>query len=306
MGDGQRMTRETEMQDQAAKLRIMATAQANGGAGMLSKEANGIGRQRHVHSMPYALRSTPVRTIAITSGKGGVGKTNITANLGLAIAAQNKRVGIIDADLGLGNIDVILKLKPRYNMEHVIAGKRTLEEIFIRGPAGLMIIPASSGTLSMANLPDLNRDKLIKDLIQCILDFDIMFIDTGAGMSNIVVDFTLAAKEIIVITTPEPTAIIDAYAMIKVISQHRKTDIGIIVNMVQTDHQAREVADRIIIAARRHINAKAHFMGHILTDTAVSDAIFAQQPLIFKYPTSEAAQCINTLADKILANGKRI
>lgn len=305
MGDGQGMTGETEMQDQAAKLRIMATAQANSGVGMSNKEANGIG-QRHMSSMPYALRSTPVRTIAITSGKGGVGKTNITANLGLAIAAQNKRVGIIDADLGLGNIDVILKLKPKYNMEHVIAGKRTLKEIFIKGPAGLIIIPASSGTLSMANLPDLNRDKLIKDLIQCTLDFDIMFIDTGAGMSNIVVDFTLAAKEIIVITTPEPTAIIDAYAMIKVISQHRKTDIGIIVNMVQTDHQAREVADRIIIAARRHINAKAHFMGHILTDSAVSDAIFAQQPLVFKYPTSDAAQCINTLADKILANGKRI
>ncbi len=305
MGDEQRMTGETEMQDQAAKLRIMATAQANSGAGMSNKEANGIG-QRHIHSMPYALRSTPVRTIAITSGKGGVGKTNITANLGLAIAAQNKRVGIIDADLGLANIDVILKLKPRYNMEHVIAGKRTLEEIFIKGPAGLMIIPASSGTLSMANLPALNRDKLIKDLIQCTLDFDIMFIDTGAGMSNIVVDFTLAAKEIIVITTPEPTAITNAYAMIKVISQHRKADIGIIVNMVQTNTQAREVADRIIIAARRHINAKAHFMGHILTDTAVSDAIFAQQPLIFKYPTSDAAQCINVLANRILANGNRI
>lgn len=305
MGDGQGMTGETEMQDQAAKLRIMATAQANSGVGMSNKEANGIG-QRHMSSMPYALRSTPVRTIAITSGKGGVGKTNITANLGLAIAAQNKRVGIIDADLGLGNIDVILKLKPKYNMEHVIAGKRTLKEIFIKGPAGLIIIPASSGTLSMANLPDLNRDKLIKDLIQCTLDFDIMFIDTGAGMSNIVVDFTLAAKEIIVITTPEPTAITNAYAMIKVISQHRKADIGIIVNMVQTNHQAREVADRIIIAARRHINAKAHFMGHILTDSAVSDAIFAQQPLVFKYPTSDAAQCINILADKILANGKRI
>lgn len=305
MGDEQRMSGETEMQDQAAKLRIMATAQANSGAGMSNKEANGIG-QRHIHSMPYALRSTPVRTIAITSGKGGVGKTNITVNLGLAIAAQNKRVGIIDADLGLANIDVILKLKPRYNMEHVIAGKRTLEEIFVRGPAGLMIIPASSGTLSMANLPDLDRDKLIKDLIQCTLDFDIMFIDTGAGMSNIVVDFTLAAKEIIVITTPEPTAITNAYAMIKVISQHRKADIGIIVNMVQTNHQAREVADRIIIAARRHINAKAHFMGHILTDTAVSDAIFAQQPLIFKYPTSDAAQCINVLANRILANGNRI
>ena len=305
MGDEQRMTGETEMQDQAAKLRIMATAQANSGAGMSNKEANGIG-QRHIHSMPYALRSTPVRTIAITSGKGGVGKTNITANLGLAIAAQNKRVGIIDADLGLANIDVILKLKPRYNMEHVIAGKRTLEEIFIKGPAGLMIIPASSDTLSMANLPALDRDKLIKDLIQCTLDFDIMFIDTGAGMSNIVVDFTLAAKEIIVITTPEPTAITNAYAMIKVISQHRKADIGIIVNMVQTNTQAREVADRIIIAARRHINAKAHFMGHILTDTAVSDAIFAQQPLIFKYPTSDAAQCINVLANRILANGNRI
>jgi flagellar biosynthesis protein FlhG len=256
--------------------------------------------------MPYALRSTPVRTIAVTSGKGGVGKTNITANLGLAIAAQNKRVGIIDADLGLANIDVILKLKPKYNMEHVIAGKRTLEEIFIKGPAGLIIIPASSGTLSMANLPDLNRDKLIRDLIQCTLGFDIMFIDTGAGMSNIVVDFALAAKEIIVITTPEPTAITDAYAMIKVISQQRKINIGIIVNMVQTDHQAQEVAGRIIIAARQHINAKAYFMGYILADDAVSNAIFAQQPLIFKYPTSGAAQCINTLAERIIANEKYI
>jgi len=299
------MTKEAEMQDQAAKLRMMAKSQSDGDADILGKAAKDT-EQGPVNSVPQALITTPVRTIAVTSGKGGVGKTNITANLGIAIAAQNKRVGLIDADLGLANIDVILKLKPRYNIEHVIAGKRKLEEIFVRGPAGLMIIPASSGTLSMANLPDLNRDKLIKDLIQCTLGFDIMFIDTGAGMSNIVVDFALAAKEIIVITTPEPTAIMDAYAMIKVISQHRKTDIGIIVNMVKTDHQAREVAARIIVAARRHINAQAHFMGYILSDAAVSNAIFAQQPLIFKYPTSGAAQCINILAEKILADEKYI
>jgi flagellar biosynthesis protein FlhG len=305
MGDGRRTTGEANMQDQAAKLRMMAASQTNDEMGICGGEANET-EQGLVGSMPNALRSTPVRTIAVTSGKGGVGKTNITANLGIAIAAQNKRVGLIDADLGLANIDVILKLKPKYNIEHVIAGKRKLEEIFIRGPAGLMVIPASSGTLSMANLPDLNRDRLIKDLIQCTLDFDIMFIDTGAGMSNVVVDFALAAKEVIVITTPEPTAITDAYAMIKVISRQRKTDIGIVVNMAKTDYQAREVAARIIIAARRYINAQAHFMGYILTDDAVADAIFAQQPLIFKYPTSGAAQCINILADKILANEKHI
>ncbi|MFC1714113.1 MinD/ParA family protein [Candidatus Poribacteria bacterium] len=285
------------MYDQATRLRMIAESQEEIQPGATMRPGVPLFQRANI---PY-----PVRTIAITSGKGGVGKTNIAANLGIAIAAQNKRVGIIDADLGLANIDVILKLKPRYNIEHVIAGRKTMEDIFVSGPAGLTIIPAGSGRLSLANLPELDRDRLIRKLMECTSDFDIMFIDTAAGISSNVMDFALTAQEIIVITTPEPTAITDAYAMIKVISQQRKADIGIIVNMVDNPRQAGNVADRIIMAARRHINANAHFMGHILTDAAVSDAIFAQQPLVFKYPESSAAQCINVLANKILNNGKK-
>lgn len=246
------------------------------------------------------------RTIAITSGKGGVGKTNITANLGLVLAAQNNKVGIIDADLGLANIDVILKLRPKYNIEHVIAGEKELQDIFIKGPAGITVIPASPGRSSMANLSNFERNVLIMELLDSVGNFDITFIDTAAGISDNVLDFALAAEEIIIVTTPEPTAITDAYAMIKVIFQRKEADIGIIVNMVDSDQQAQEVAERIIIAVQRFINAKAHFVGHILTDSAMSEAVTTQEPLIFRYPGSNAAQCISELARKIMRGKKAI
>ncbi len=281
------------MYDQATKLRVMA------------EKATGKNART---SFPVIYSQSGARTIAITSGKGGVGKTNIVANLALAIATQGKKVGIIDADLGLANIDVILKLKAQYNIEHVILGKKKLEEIFVTGPAGLTIIPAGSGALSLVNLPDLDRDNLIREIISATSSFDMIFIDTAAGISSNVLGFALAAQEIIIITTPEPTAITDAYAVLKVIStmdtrysdQYMASSVGIIVNMARDHHQARNVAGRIATAARRYISTKVHFVGHILDDNAVSDAISSQQPLIFKHPESAAAQCINAIADRIL------
>ncbi len=248
---------------------------------------------------------TTKRSIAITSGKGGVGKTNITTNLALAISVQNKRVGIIDADLGLANIDVLLKLKPKYNLEHVITGEKKLSDIFIKGPAGLTIIPASPGRTSMASLSEIDRTILINQLLKAVDDFDVTFIDTAAGISNNVLDFVIAAGEIFVVTTPEPTAITDAYAMIKVISQKKDTSIGILVNMVANQHQAFDVAERITIAANRFINAKTYFVGYVLKDQAVSDAVSSQQPLIFKYPMSSASKCINLIAKNII-NGSYV
>lgn len=240
------------------------------------------------------------RIIAVTSGKGGVGKTNITANLALAISVKNKRVGIVDADLGLANIDVILKLKPKYNLEHVIAGEKKLSDIFVKGPAGLTVIPASPGRTAMASLSEIDRTILINELLKVADNFDVTFIDTAAGISSSVIDFVIAAQEIFVVTTPEPTAITDAYAMIKVISQKKDTSIGILVNMVINQHQAQDVAERIAIAATRFINAKTYFVGYILKDQSVSDAVSSQQPLIFKYPTSDASQCINFIAENII------
>ena len=252
---------------------------------------------------PQTIQNSGIqnRIIAITSGKGGVGKTNITANLALALSVQNKKVSIIDADLGLANIDVILKLKPKYNLEHVIAGEKKLSEIFVKGPAGLTIIPASPGRTSMASLSEIDRTILIRDLLKASDNFDLTFIDTAAGISSSVIDFVISAQEIFVVTTPEPTAITDAYAMIKVISQKKETSIGILVNMVANQYQAQDVAERIAIAANRFINAKTYFVGYILKDQAVSDAVSSQQPLIFKYPTSDASQCINFIANNIIS-----
>jgi len=240
------------------------------------------------------------RTIAITSGKGGVGKTNITTNLALAMTIQKKKVGIIDADLGLANIDVILRLNPKYNLEHVVAGEKKLSEIFIKGPAGLTIIPASTGRLPMASLSEIDRSILIKEIIKSANEFDVTFIDTAAGISNNVVDFVVASQEVIVITTPEPTAITDAYAMIKVISQRKDIDMGIIVNMAQNADQAKDVGERIMIAARKFINAKTHLIGYILRDLAIPNSVSSQEPVILKYPESNATKCINILANKIL------
>lgn len=259
--------------------------------------------KRHKESpMSTDTPNPSVRIIAITSGKGGVGKTNITANLAIALTMLNKRISVIDADLGLANIDVILRLNPKYNLEHVVIGEKKLQDIFVKGPAGLTIIPASPGRLPMASLSEIDRAILIKEIIKSASDFDLTFIDTAAGISDNVVDFVIAAKETIVITTPEPTAITDAYAMIKVISQRADRDIGIIVNMVQNPEQAKDVYDRISIAAKKFINAKVHFVGYVLKDQAVPDSVTAQQPLIFRHPRSNAAQCINSLARKILEN----
>ncbi len=277
--------------DQAEKLRAMAK---------LCRQSEELSLAQ---ACPANARVPRSRVIAITSGKGGVGKTNITANLGLAISALNKRVSIIDADLGLANIDVILKLKPKYNIEHVVIGEKKLPEIFVEY-AGLTIIPASPGRSSMASLSPTERNMLIMELIRSSRDFDVTLIDTAAGISNNVIDFAVAAGEVIVVTTPEPTAITDAYAMIKVISVLKEQDFGIVVNMANSFLQAQDVAQRIVMAAKRFINARAHFLGYIPIDQAVPDSVAQRQPLIFKYPGSEATRCINALASRIIGDTK--
>jgi len=310
--NGSRNISERYRYDQAAKLRKIAEENARKINVMFAQPS------------PAICNRFGGRTIAITSGKGGVGKTNTVINIALAIASQNKKVGIIDADLGLANIDVLLRLRAKYNLEHVVSGRKRLDEIFIEGPAGLTVMPAGSGKMSLANLPELYRDKLIKDLSEITGKFDMVFIDTGAGISNNVLDFVLAAQEVIVITTPEPTAITDAYATIKVISSldnrylikdempqssgaiSLSSGIGIIVNMVADSHQALDVAERIIIAAKKYTNTRTYLLGHILSDLAVSDAISSRQPLIFKHPESPASQCIKALAEKILSDQRML
>jgi len=245
------------------------------------------------------IRKTGKRTIAITSGKGGVGKTNFTANLGLSLAIQGGKVIIIDADLGLANIDVIFRLSPKFNLRHVIAGEKTVSEIMIGGPFGVMIIPASSGVEYLANLDEETRAKFIEDLFHTTAEADFLLIDTAAGISQNVLSFATAAEEVIVITTPEPTSITDAYAMIKVLSQRGHSNVKLLVNMAFSANQAEEVAKKIIIVVKQFLKKEIDFLGYILEDENMPQAVKEQKPLLLLNPNSKAARCITNIASKI-------
>ena len=179
-------------------------------------------------------RQTHTRVIAITSGKGGVGKTHISANLAYIFSKMKQKTLVFDADTGLANIDVVLGLTPTYNLEHVLKGEKTLEDVFVQGPGDITILPAASGIQEMANLSTDHKRVLLQELETIDDVFDYMLIDTGAGIANNVMYFNMAAQEIIVVVTPEPTSLTDAYAMIKILYQtHREKRIMVLVNMVR-------------------------------------------------------------------------
>ena len=246
------------------------------------------------------------KTIAITSGKGGVGKTSVVANLGILCAQWGYRVAILDADLSLANIDVILGLRPKFNLSDVIFGEKQLSEILLEGPSGITIIPASCGIKPLADLTEVQIKKLLNDLDQFTHTFDLFFIDTGAGVSKDVLSFVLAADEAFIITTPEPTAMTDAYAMIKIITQQRKLmnskpqAIKLLINVVDNSNEALDVVERIRLVTEKFLDTQIEYVGHILRDKRVNEAIMAQNPLILSYPTSKASKCISFIAKQIV------
>ncbi len=246
-------------------------------------------------------------TIAVTGGKGGVGKTNIAANLALAMTQFGKRVGIFDADLGLANIDVLFRLNPRYTLKHVLAGEKSIEDIIVEGPLGISVIPASSGISALANLPASSRKKLIGELGRLANILDILIIDTPAGIGDNVLSFVLASDEILVVTTPDPQAYLNAYALIKVISNKRKGRFNLLVNMVKSMAQARETADILQAVAKRYLNLSGiSLVGYIPNDARFRNAFLREgAPLILEYPESRSAKCLKALAKKFVTAMER-
>jgi len=249
---------------------------------------------------PLVRRHNPrFRTIAITSGKGGVGKTNFAANLGVALSQIGKKVIIFDADLGLANVDVFFDLHPKYNLKHVVSGEKEIEEILLEGPTGIKVVPASSGVEMMANLPERERRRLIVKLGELSNMADVMIIDTAAGISHNVLAFASAADMIIIMTTPDPAAITDAYATIKVLSRRKKGPFMLIVNMAADESQAREVALSLILVVRRFLELELNYIGFIPFDPFVSKALKGQVPLVLKYPGAPASRHIMAIASRI-------
>lgn len=241
----------------------------------------------------------PVRVIAVASGKGGVGKTNVSVNLALAMVAEGKRVMLMDADLGLANVDIMLGLHPEFNISHVINGERTLEEIIVPGPSGLQVVPASSGMQNMAELTPAQHAGMIQAFSEVGHDLDVLIIDTAAGIADSVVSFSRAAQEMIIVVCDEPTSITDAYALIKVLNR----DYGIqrfrvLSNMAHSMQEGRELYDKMIKVTDRFLDVTLDFMGTVPYDEYLRKALQKQKAVIEAYPRSKAAMSFKNLARK--------
>ena len=243
----------------------------------------------------------PVQVIAVTSGKGGVGKTNVVVNLAHSLCLLKRRVLILDADMGLANLDVLLGLIPKYTIQHVLTGERTLEEIIIEGPGGIKILPGSSGIQELTELTTQQKVALLSHLESLNERTDVILIDTAAGISSNVMFFNTMANEIIVVVSPEPTSISAAYAIIKVLStRYAEKSFYLLVNFVCSDAEGLEVYRQLSMVTERFLNLSIRFLGCIPIDAHVQEAVKQQRVVTQLYPSCSASQSFLTLAEKIV------
>lgn len=246
------------------------------------------------------LTSSPQRTIAITSGKGGVGKSNLVINMAIALASSGMRVLVVDADLGLANIDLLLGITTPYTLEHVATGEVSLEDIQVTGPGGIKIIPGGSGAQRLLRTSEEERASLMRSLRELDDQADFIIIDTGAGLSPNVLTFLKFVHEIIVVTTPEPTSVADAYATVKTIAyENPGASIMIVVNMARSPKNARDIAGNISVVAKKFLGIDLDFLGSVPRDPMVLKAVAMQQPFLLSYPSSNASKAVIRLTEKL-------
>jgi flagellar biosynthesis protein FlhG len=248
---------------------------------------------------PSAGKKT--RIITVASGKGGVGKTNMSVNLALAYARTGRKVVVMDADLGLANVNVMLNMIPKFNLYHVIRKQKTMKEIMVETDYGIYMVAGASGFSKIANLTDEERQYFIDEL-NTLSFADIVIIDTSAGVSSNVLDFVAAADDSLIITTPEPTAITDAYGIIKIVA----TEIGnlnmglkLVVNRVKSATDAVKIADRMINITNQFLNLKLEYLGFIYDDPAVPRAVLKQRPFMVLEPKCKASQCLEHIVGRL-------
>lgn len=245
-------------------------------------------------------KTKPVRVIAVTSGKGGVGKTNLSVNLGIAMSQSGKRVALLDADMSLANVDILLGLSPEYNLSHVLQGEKSLQDIMLTGPEGLLVIPASSGIQRMSELATAEQAGIIRAFSDIDQDLDVLIVDTAAGISSSVVNFARASQEIIVVICDEPTSLTDAYAYIKLLN--RDFGIGkfqVIANMVQSTQQGQQLFTKLTKVTDRYLDVSLGYVGAVPFDEALRKAVQKQKPVVAAFPGSKASLAIKDLARQI-------
>ncbi|NOY52960.1 MAG: MinD/ParA family protein [Deltaproteobacteria bacterium] len=243
-----------------------------------------------------------VKVIAVTSGKGGVGKTNIVANLAYTLSAVNrKRVMVLDADLGLGNLDILLGLAPEYNLADVIEGRKNVREIVLEGPGGIKILPAGSGIQTITELGRADKANLLTQIDELEEEIDFLLIDTAAGISSNVMFFNVAAQEILVVASPEPTSITDAYALMKVMSQeYAENHFKLLINSVKNEAEAKGVYKKLCTVADRFLNISIDYFGFVVTDPVVTRSVRQQKAIAELFPGSPASLCFRSMANSLL------
>lgn len=241
------------------------------------------------------------RVITVASGKGGVGKTNISTNMALSYAAMGKRVILMDADLGLANVNVVLGVIPKFNLYHVIRKQKRMAEILMDTDYGIQIVAGASGFAKIANLTEEERQAFVHEL-QELGSADVIIIDAGAGVGNNVLAFVAASDEAIIVTTPEPTAITDAYGIIKIIAteiDNLNLGLKLVVNRVKSVTEGKKVAERVINIAAQFLNLKIDYLGYVYDDPAVSQAVVRQKPFLVTDPRSKASICVHQIASRL-------
>jgi len=245
-------------------------------------------------------QSNPVRVIAITSGKGGVGKTNLSVNIGIALAQRGRRVALLDADMGLANVDILLGIYPKFNLSHVLSGDKTLAEIMLIGPSGLKVIPGASGIQKMAELSTIEQAALIHAFSEIDQDLDVLIVDTAAGISASVVNFARACQEIIVVVCDEPTSLTDAYAFIKLLNRdYNLSHFHVLTNMVKTAQQGLALFQKLTKVTDHFLDVTVRFLGAVPYDEYLRKSVQKQTPVVVAFPESKSSIAVKEIAGKI-------
>lgn len=279
------------MLDQAHKLRELMEKQNN------NKENNNSSNE--LKSKTFNKKSAKI--LCVTSGKGGVGKSNVAVNLSLALGNMGKNIILFDADLGMANVDILLGIRPRYNLSQVILEEKSILDILTNGPCGIKFISGGSGVEDLINLNQENLNKFISNISLLDSISDIIILDTGAGASENVVNFALAADDIIVVTTPEPTAITDAYALIKtLVNRKKEMDISLIVNRAENSKEASNIYEKLSEVSKKFLNFDIKYLGYVNYDPRVVKAVKLQQPFSVLFPNANASKAIDNIARNIV------
>ena len=256
-------------------------------------------------TQPVDMQQSPrrQRVIAVASGKGGVGKTLVTANIGITLTRFGHRVLLVDADFGFGNLDLLLGITPKYNLTHVFSGKKELADVMLAGPSGVRVLPAGSGGKRPPRIEDEQRDKFVEQIHSYEDIADIVLVDTRAGLSDNTMQFLLAADEVILVTSPEPPSIMDSYGVVKILAQERETTtMRLLVNMASDRYDAEHVEETVGLVTRQFFNVTFEQLGWICYDPFVSRAVRQQQPVVMLYPHARATKDIVGIAAKLVGH----